>query len=567
MAIPTNTTAATAITISSLPATIAQTVDDGGTTYTVWYRYTASTADALIGVYAPAASPYLPRLAVFLDPAGAAYLDLSNAAKPVQFPGTPGVTYYFSITPNSGNPSPAALTLSVESLSNQTVPIGSLLVNDDTAGFPGILLSVAANNAVLGTWPALAVGEGMGILADGTIAASLDDASDTEALTLYRADRSVIATVPWFATSTDQSQTVVTARETAFYVVNTNAALDSVIAQRVTPDGAVTHTWTIAIGSNTFLNGASVSPDQATLYYVVDSDGADGSLVYSYNLTTSTPIGTAIAAQSGLTPLRLICLTDGFLVVLYLGTPPPRVRARLFTSGGVFVRDFDAAGTSASDPRIATSALDPAAFWVWTKNTDNVTDVFEQFQVSDASVLTTVTGTMYESGVFRGMSPGATPVRFGHSESCDFVELRTAMPVPPSGNLPWPLVPPFIVNGSPVAGLTSIPIRRVRRGPHIVDEQKMIFLDTLQPDLQPGIGAVTGQGLTATVMLRMSKDGGHTWGGWRTTSAGALGRYLTRIRFVRFGQARDWVPEIAVSDPVVPWVVLQLLWQGTEGTS
>lgn len=52
------------------------------------------------------------------------------------------------------------------------------------------------------------------------------------------------------------------------------------------------------------------------------------------------------------------------------------------------------------------------------------------------------------------------------------------------------------------------------------------------------------------VMLRLSRDGGHTWGPEKWRSLGKKGQYGRRARFDRLGMFRQCVPEITISDPV-----------------
>jgi hypothetical protein len=75
-------------------------------------------------------------------------------------------------------------------------------------------------------------------------------------------------------------------------------------------------------------------------------------------------------------------------------------------------------------------------------------------------------------------------------------------------------------------------------------------------DIEAGVGLETGQGSDPQVMLRYSKDGGHTWSArqlWRTM--GAAGAYNTRMRWLNLGNAREWVFEITISDPVTRAVI------------
>ena len=100
-----------------------------------------------------------------------------------------------------------------------------------------------------------------------------------------------------------------------------------------------------------------------------------------------------------------------------------------------------------------------------------------------------------------------------------------------------------------VGGLT---IRRLRRAPCLMSENERQFFGAFELDLEPGLGTSTGQGANPQVMMRMSRDGGKTWGPERWRSAGKIGKYGQRTRWERLGEARCAVFEVAFSDPI-PW--------------
>ena len=95
-------------------------------------------------------------------------------------------------------------------------------------------------------------------------------------------------------------------------------------------------------------------------------------------------------------------------------------------------------------------------------------------------------------------------------------------------------------------------IRRLRRAPALVNELKRITYPAFELDLEPGLGNIVPPGDNPQVMLRMSDDGGKTWGNERWRTAGRIGEYGTRARWNRCGQARRRVFEVTVSDPI-PW--------------
>ncbi len=117
------------------------------------------------------------------------------------------------------------------------------------------------------------------------------------------------------------------------------------------------------------------------------------------------------------------------------------------------------------------------------------------------------------------------------------------------------------IPGPPVV-VTVQQIRRLRRAPHVWAEKGTtvrLFCSAFQVDLQPGIGNTNPPGYDPQVVLRVSKDGGATFGNELAVSAGKLGAYFQRAIWRRLGAGRDWVFEITVSDPVAYNVVAAYL--------
>ena len=95
-------------------------------------------------------------------------------------------------------------------------------------------------------------------------------------------------------------------------------------------------------------------------------------------------------------------------------------------------------------------------------------------------------------------------------------------------------------------------IRRMRRAPTLSAENARVFYSAFEVDLEPGLGTATGQGSDPQVMLRISNDGGKTWGAELLRSAGKMGEYTKRVIWHRLGAGRRRVFEVSVSDPI-PW--------------
>jgi len=90
------------------------------------------------------------------------------------------------------------------------------------------------------------------------------------------------------------------------------------------------------------------------------------------------------------------------------------------------------------------------------------------------------------------------------------------------------------------------PIRRLRQTPHSSQDLANVFYKTMQVDIQPGVGTVD---INPRLVLRISRDGGHTFGNPIYATAGLVGKYTTRARWQRLGKARDAVFQVFCDDP------------------
>ncbi len=101
-------------------------------------------------------------------------------------------------------------------------------------------------------------------------------------------------------------------------------------------------------------------------------------------------------------------------------------------------------------------------------------------------------------------------------------------------------------------------IRRMRRSPHVANQGQWSFISNFELWMDTGVGLSSslGQGADPQVHLRVSKDGGQTWGQYRAISVGKLGEYRKRVMWWQLGQGRDWVFEVTCSDPVA-WSLVQ----------
>ncbi len=110
-------------------------------------------------------------------------------------------------------------------------------------------------------------------------------------------------------------------------------------------------------------------------------------------------------------------------------------------------------------------------------------------------------------------------------------------------------------------------IRRLRRCPHISNEQKWVFHHQLQVDMEVGLGLANPalQGYDPQVVLRWSNDGAKTWGNDHFAAEGKLGEYKRRVIWRRLGRSRDRVYELSVTDPI-PWRIADAYLDISPGT-
>jgi hypothetical protein len=110
------------------------------------------------------------------------------------------------------------------------------------------------------------------------------------------------------------------------------------------------------------------------------------------------------------------------------------------------------------------------------------------------------------------------------------------------------------------------PISCIRSFPHVVNEMHQITIpcftadmatgvlpgssevpqigSPFSPGFSPGFGPEIGK-LPPQVALRVSKDGGETFGNYRTKQLASAGHYRSMLRWRGMGQGRDWVFELS----------------------
>jgi hypothetical protein len=91
---------------------------------------------------------------------------------------------------------------------------------------------------------------------------------------------------------------------------------------------------------------------------------------------------------------------------------------------------------------------------------------------------------------------------------------------------------------------------------------EFIRIPQLWIEMEAGVGLTTGQGSDPTLVLQVSRDGGHSWGAQLPAAIGRLGQYTVRALWNRLGRARDWMFKVRCTDPVK--TVFVAAWARTE---
>lgn len=421
MPAPANTTAGTAIIIAALPYATTQDVNDGGTTHTVWYGITPDR-DGLINISALGdLSTYKPTLEVFSPDGVTSHVTAPSTNKPLQFYGEAGVPYLFKILSSTGNVSPAILTLTAERLAETFVPAGSIAVNDDTNGFPLVILS-ASDALPLATVYPFPAGEQGDILDDGTVAVEDISGVGSDAWKVGLFDRKLAAiTTNTFASGDGWQRTYITSNRVDTFYLGYNADYDhfgGVPSFRTLSKLGVAGSFIQLEGTG--LLGLAPSNDETKLYYSARITSTNKPIKV-WDLINNLPLSDLVVHLANYTPQTILVLADGSLIVLYVDIALDTI-VKHYSAAGATLHTHNYG--SSADPRLASS-IDQTTYWIWLKPTvtpGGATTGESQFKnvAADGTVISAVSASFYEKGVYGPVSTLTPTAPFGHSESCPF---------------------------------------------------------------------------------------------------------------------------------------------------
>jgi hypothetical protein len=423
MPAPTNISAATATDLGTLPASVSQNVHDAGTTYTVWYKYTPVTSQ-MIGVFGFGdLVTYRPTVTVFTG-TGSTPVGIGVTNKPVQVYVNSGSTYWFRFISNGGNPTPAVLLIEAEAFVPEAVPLGSILVNDDTDGAPGVIVSAADGDDyhVIDFISPFPAGESGDVLRSTGLILMEDQ---TGGLKLYDDTLSLIASPAFSAGGATGDNIRANQTLNQFVAGNPGAGATPASVRIINADGSLGASHTLPTSG---LSAVSLSND-GSIIYNAGQGGAFAAPVKRW-LTGSSVMDTDLAAGvSGYTISSLMTLDDDSIIALYIKIASPRdIYAVRYAADGSTLHTYSIASGPADSlsPRL-THSMDPSSsFWVWFHGTSgNGIGTFREYSIA-GSVLREVDHVDYENGSYQPAETATPVARFGVSSSCPFVVLGAA---------------------------------------------------------------------------------------------------------------------------------------------
>jgi hypothetical protein len=421
------------------------------------------------------------------------------------FPVSANTTYYFQVT--DANSSTVTTDLHVVGVAQPTgtAKPGDYLIINDAGPFPGAVVDQTTGQ-LLGYIGTLGNGEeGASLQSGQTSFQATNLNTPTGAVQIVNRALGTIATINGAADNILNSATV-------FYVITFTG--DTAHVQLVNPDG----TLGVLVDVPSVGGGLLVSADSDIFYY---TDDATFTLIQRWNLLTNLAMTDFAGSFGGAEPLSgFVSGQTGLLCFVYAGSP--KVLRQFYPSGML----ISTSNLPADASRIIGD-LGSDTFQVW-----NGTTGFTRYALwapTVALVSVTAPGAQSSNG-------GPQNAPYAVSTSCPLLVIPSASPV---------------IQQEAFAGqLGDVAMKRLRRAPHLSNEQLINFYKSFQVDCTPGTGLVTGQGSEPEMMMRFSDDGGHTWSQEMTVSLGLNGAYQTRAMWRSLGSSRDRIFEVSISDPV-----------------
>lgn len=441
MPAPANNSAVNATAISSLPYTITSNVADQNAACEMWWKYTVTGFDKVLGflAFADIAALYMPKITTYVgDTAGAivAYPltgGIVASQKQVAFPVTIGQTYWIKVNQTgAGTPLGASLVFSGYAAPMSATPEGSLLVNDTAVGYPAIVISPLGSVLKFIDLP---VGDMGVILPTGEM--MLEDFVTTPSKAkLYDASAALVTTISpagdLYALTTDNASTFFIATSSVAYPTTAVASLTTLSKTGVVGGTA----WTLPANS-AGLHMLGVNSAHTIAYY---AKFGLGEAIHAYDLANNVALADLAAgiANHQLVQDLLVLADDTILAGYQKDTVTRDYIVKHYAANGSVLATHSF-GTTLKVERLAHALDNPVSYWARFFVNYPTTTIqktrFSNLLVSDGSVVaTSVDMDTFDNGksntLWDPTYPAGNPPQFGPPSTCPLMVLRGGTNVP-----------------------------------------------------------------------------------------------------------------------------------------
>ena len=398
MPAPTNISPATAYRFTTW-IDVSLDVSDLSAPYTVWFVKLAAPGETVMSVWAetPAGSNYDTQARVYegLANANAGTHFLSGNNAPLLVPMTPGLDYYFRVTQIGVGVPDTALNMSVTQAPNNPIPAGSILINDETDGYPLAALSSTTGNVL--AYRPFPAGEGGAALPDGTVA--IEDAAN-QVIRVFQVEDNDYVLVNTVIFDLETSGQINTNHNDKFYA----GQGDQVFS--FNRNGVITGNWGLPVDASIW--GLAPSLDDTILYYV-QGPGTTALAVKRWDLVNDVALSDLVAGVGGITVRRDIQVMDDGTILVPFENSGTSTLVKRYSPSGTLLNTYTT-GTVGGIFDHLVLGFNSTEFIIADQT--GTTRFFYQIRLSDGAVIATTESSRFNSGV------GAGDERFGSSHSC-----------------------------------------------------------------------------------------------------------------------------------------------------
>ncbi len=423
MAAPTNTTAATALALSTWGDYVIPDVNLLSAPYELWFTFTTAASEYVVGLWsmAPQASIYDPIFIVYTGTVGSltALFTPTTPNRPSDVPVTPSTQYWVRVRQVGASVPNASLTFRLVKAASGLIPVGSILIPDVSDGFRMAAIS-GVDGSVLGYVP-FPAGESGIVLADGTTA--IED-SGANNIKIYAPDlTTIVATVAIDLNGNGQINS--NAAEDAFLIAQRNGVSPASVS-KVSASGSVVWTRTMPLVS---IAGAALSPDESIIYWIQNTSANQP--VRRFDVAGNAALSD-LAAGIASTSFRrgvIVLPSDGSVLISYLPNTGSQY-IRRYSAAGTVVNTYTRYPTATRSIDRITLDITAGHFWLWEQTTN--THYLTLIRASDGAEIRVLQVPVTQDGEIQQSSDTA-PI-FGASWSCPLLVSRATFVIPTPPN-------------------------------------------------------------------------------------------------------------------------------------